>query len=161
MNAGEHELMRVRTETLSRVPSGQRPPVNAVSVRVAGERYVVRLADLTEILQAAVTPLPLTRPVVAGLQAVRGELIPVLRADVLLTGRVSGESGRTVLLTGAGPARCALLVDDTADLLWVDPHALTPPPFPSPGVAGLAAEHAALLDLERLLHGPLQAWNAP
>ena len=136
----------------------QRPPVNALRVRVAGEEYAAPLAQLLEILPANLTALPRTAPHVAGLQVVRGELLGVLRADVLLTGRVhaSSQPGR-VLLTSAGAVPCGLLVDDVTDLVWTD-DSLRPPLFHTPGVTGLTAGGLAVLDLARLLQALAPPW---
>ncbi|GAA0514879.1 chemotaxis protein CheW [Deinococcus depolymerans] len=138
----------------------QRPPVNALRLQVAGEAYAAPLAQLLEILPANLTALPLTAPHVAGLQVVRGELLGVLRADVLLTGRACEPQGPgRVLLTSVGAATCGLLVDDATDLVWVDDQ-LRPPLFHTPGVSGLTPGGLAVLDLTRLLHALPSPWRS-
>jgi chemotaxis signal transduction protein len=148
-----------RAARLAAPLDAQRPPVNALLLRVAGEEYAAPLEQLLEILPANLTALPRTAPHVAGLQVVRGELLGVLRADVLLTGRAHPppRPGR-VLVTAAGAGTCGLLVDDAADLVWVDDQ-LQPAPFHSPGESGLTAAGLAVLDLHRLLHALPAPWR--
>ena len=80
-------------------------------------------------------------PHVAGVQPVRGSLVGVVRADVLLTGQAGGAPGplARVLLAATQPEPCGVLVDAVGELLWVG-DAGFPATFGTPGVRGRTAD---------------------
>lgn len=154
------DLLAQRARRLARPPGGDRRQVDALLTRVGGETFAVPLAQLRSVLPVAVTPLPLSAPHVAGVQSVRGTVIAVLRADVLLTGQAGAVSPESrVLLTAALPDTCGLLVDSVSDLVWTG-DLTAAAPFGTPGVSGLDASGLARLDLQVLLRHLPPAWPA-
>lgn len=148
-----------RAAQLARPPRAQRPAVDALLIQVRGETYAAPLRHLRAVLPAAVTPLPLAAAHVAGVQPVRGQLVGVVRADVLLTGHLGAppDGQARVLLTADLPGACGVLVDGVGDLIWAGP-VTQPATFGTPGVAGLTERGLACLDLARLLQTLPAAW---
>lgn len=153
--------LEARAAELAAPPRAQRPAVDAVLVTVRGETFAAPLRQLRAVLPAAFTPLPLGAPHVAGVQPVRGSLVGVVRADVLLTGQAGGAPGplARVLLAATQPEPCGVLVDAVGELLWVG-DAGFPATFGTPGVRGRTADGLACLDLEALVRHLPAAWPA-
>ncbi|GGS03853.1 chemotaxis protein CheW [Deinococcus sedimenti] len=153
--------LEARAAALAAPARAQRPAVDAVVVTVRGEAFAVPLRALRAVLPAAVTPLPLSAPHVAGVQPVRGGLVGVVRADVLLTGQAGGPPGpdARVLLTATQPGALGLLVDAVGDLIWTG-TVRAPATFGTPGVLGRTAAGLACLDLDALVQHLPPAWPA-
>ncbi|WP_174369265.1 chemotaxis protein CheW [Deinococcus sp. JMULE3] len=150
-----------RAATLATPLRPQRPDVDAVLVTVRGETFAAPLRQLRAVLPAAITPLPLSAPHVAGVQTVRGSLVGVVRADALLTGQPGGAPGplARVLLAATQPEPCGVLVDAVGDLVWVG-EPVAPATFGTPGVRGRTGSGVACLDLDALVRHLPPAWPA-
>lgn len=80
-------------------PPGE-PPEDFLSIRVAGEVYAVRLAEVAGLYADRKTvPLPSPLPELLGIVSVRGTISPVYDLAALL-GHAAGDTGRWLLLTG-------------------------------------------------------------
>jgi chemotaxis signal transduction protein len=87
-------------------PPGE-PPEDFLSIRVAGEVYAVRLAEVAGLYADRTTvPLPSPLPELLGIVSIRGTITPVYDLAALL-GHGAGDAGRWLLLTG-GSERIAL-----------------------------------------------------
>ncbi|NIP79687.1 MAG: hypothetical protein GWM90_10915, partial [Gemmatimonadetes bacterium] len=93
---------------------------------------------IDEVLEVARTPpisrLPLPVPEVAGVSALRGDVVPVLDLGIRLLGAPAARPGRLVLVRHAGSDTIVgLLVDDLAALLSVTEAEIQPAPEAAEG----------------------------
>jgi len=101
-----------------REASAEPPPDSRLAVESGGERWLLRLDEVGEImpmsqLSGRIAPVPLTRPWYAGLANVRGKLVSVVDFS-LFTNEVPATptaAARVVVLADRFQIHCALLVD--------------------------------------------------
>lgn len=83
-------------------------------VRVGERRYGLPLTQvrLTADLET-IQPVPAVQPAMLGMTHLRGQTVPVLDLEALLTGApAASRASATVVLAGVGPRAIALAVDD-------------------------------------------------
>jgi chemotaxis signal transduction protein len=81
-------------------PAPIEPPEDFLSIKVAGEVYAVRLAEIAGLYTDRRTvPLPSPLPELLGIVSLRGTITPVYDLAALL-GHAAGDAGRWLLLTG-------------------------------------------------------------
>ena len=72
---------------------------SGIGYRVGGNYLVTRLGEVVEILDLPeLTRVPLTKPWVLGVANVRGNLLPVVDLQGMLSGTMARQTGRTRLL---------------------------------------------------------------
>ncbi|MGX6448885.1 chemotaxis protein CheW [Patulibacter sp. S7RM1-6] len=120
-------------------------------VRVGREHYAVPIAAVREVeLLGEPTPVPGTGAHVAGVRALRGELLPVLRLARLL-GIDAGAPSRIVVVEDAG-RRAGLAVDAIDDIERIADDELTAASSPLTSGAVVAGERlVGVLDVAAAL----------
>jgi purine-binding chemotaxis protein CheW len=83
---------------------------DVVVVRVAGRPYAVPTSRVREVAPlAALTPVPIAPPRVAGLTQLRGQILPVLA--LVTDGMHPPKPNDPLLVVELGPVRAAIAVD--------------------------------------------------
>jgi purine-binding chemotaxis protein CheW len=105
-------------------------PERLLVFRVGAERFGVRLAAVREIIDSPVVRrLPDAAPSLIGVATVRGELIPLYDARVVLEVEENdGQTAGAALLFSAEDRRIALAIDDVFDPVLVEEEELRPMP---------------------------------
>lgn len=104
--------------------------------RVGTEQFGVALAAIREVVDApAVRRLPDAAPSMVGVATVRGELVPLYDAWVILGVEKTAVAAGAALVFSAGPRCVALAIDDVFDPVLVEEHELRP--MPGAGAADL------------------------
>lgn len=97
--------------------------------RVGAERFGVALAAIREVIDApAVRRLPDASPSMLGVVTVRGELLPLFDARVILGVEKASVAPGAALIFSADARRVALAIDDVFDPLLVEAQELRPMP---------------------------------
>jgi purine-binding chemotaxis protein CheW len=114
------EAFRRRAELLAHParPAGELPGADAILIfRLAGERFAVPLARVSEILSnPSCTPVPGSPPEVAGVIQVRGEIRPVFELARLLGLPGKEEERASVLLLRGGAREFGARVASVEDI---------------------------------------------
>jgi chemotaxis signal transduction protein len=144
-------------------------PLDVIFFELRGLRCALPLAAVRKVLpMRAVTPVPLSPPVVRGIAPLEGHILPILDLGVCFhpAGDESAEatgyrSSRDKLLlvetagdAGREPVRAALAVDRVLHIGTIDEqHSRTPPPRPTFLSATVldASGPALLLDIARTI----------
>ncbi|MBX3181873.1 MAG: CheW domain-containing protein [Polyangiaceae bacterium] len=140
---------------------GQSLDTRCICVVVSQSHYVLRLADVQEVIGLR----PLTRvfhapEVIAGVTSLRGEVLPVLDLGLLLGGASAGRGAdaRVVVARDRQRRRAGLLVDGLAGLREIPARGLAElPDTLSPQVRAVGAgmipvsPPCVVLDVERVL----------
>jgi purine-binding chemotaxis protein CheW len=132
-----------------------------VVFKVGAAEYVLPAESVIQMESyTGATPVPGTRPDVAGLVQVRGKVVPVIDARVRfgLPAVDRGVDGR-ILVGRVGDRTVALIVDSSREVMNLAPEDLKPPPAAveaqSRGfvkaVAQAGARLVMLLDLEKVV----------
>ena len=105
-------------------------PERLLVFRVGAERFGVRLAAVGEIIDSPVVRrLPDAAPSLHGLATVRGELVPLYDARVVLDIEANdGKAAGAALLFSIEDRRIALAIDDVFDPVLVEEKELRPMP---------------------------------
>ncbi|MCW2998476.1 MAG: CheW protein [Solirubrobacterales bacterium] len=94
--------------------------IGHLQVIIGAEHYALDVTLVREVAELGdVTPVPGAGPHVAGVQSLRGELLPVIRPQALL-GVAAGEPRRLVVIDHAG-RRAGLAVDRARDVSKLEP----------------------------------------
>lgn len=97
--------------------------------RVGAERFGVALSSVREVVDSPIVRrLPDAAPSLLGVAMVRGELIPLYDACVILDVERESSTAGAALLFSAGGRRVALAIDDVFDPVLVDEQELRPMP---------------------------------
>lgn len=125
---------------------------------VDGRRVAVDVRHVEQVLgQVALSTLPWSAPVVAGVASVRGDVLIVTDLARMLD-PASGDRDGPVLVLAVGSRRLGVMVDAVLDVFPMAAAALVAPPEGGPGdgrfVRGITAD-ALVLDAEELLVSPL------
>lgn len=132
--------------------------LDALGMRIAGERYAVRVADLSEVMALGRwTPVPGQPQYLLGVTNLRGEIRPVLDLHSLLGLAAPGPDVRSwVVFLKAGGAEVGLRVDALDRVVRLDQSGLTRPQesgngLPQRFISGISADALILLDTAQLL----------
>lgn len=132
--------------------------IDALGMRIAGERYAVAVDDLSEVMALGRwTPVPGQPPYLLGVTNLRGEIRPVLDLHSLLGLTPPATEVRCwVVFLKAGGAEVGLRVDALDRVTRLDPSGLTRPQdsgngLPQRFISGIAADALTLLDTAQLL----------
>lgn len=101
--------------TLTIIPENAKP---YVTFRIGDQLFALPVAAVRDVMRmAALTPVPLAPPVIAGLMNLRGQLVTALdmRARLALTPRPDSMPGMLVMVEQDGE-RFALVVDTIVDV---------------------------------------------
>ncbi|MGB7649679.1 MAG: chemotaxis protein CheW [Gallionella sp.] len=112
------EFQQALTARISSSATAQ-PQISTLGVMIAGQRYLLAMADISEVLERSVaTPIPLSQPWVMGMTNVRGVLYCISDiAAYLKLGRASGgNENRLLLVAERFSFNAALLVDNVLGL---------------------------------------------
>lgn len=132
-------------------------------LRIGEQEYALAVDAVREVIEAPpVTQVPMAPRAVAGVAAVRGEIIPVLDLGVRLHGRRTETARRIVVVETPGEGRVALLADDVVGMIQAQSEeAIGPVPADgpqdlAPGLAAGLYPHAedrviVVLRLDRVL----------
>jgi len=125
--------------------------VDAVHVRLHGERYALDVGDVVEVEQhGPMTPVWGASPLVAGLRNLRGAVLPVIDLAAAL-GLPSRSDAAYVVVVESGGATAGLGVDDIID---VEPLPADLQPADQAGLRGRALvgeELAGVIDVPAVL----------
>ena len=150
-------LRRARTEFLSRPLETQAADEGeAILVfRLGAELYGATLARLTEVLERPpIAAVPGTRPEIAGLIQVRGEIRVVWNLAMLLgTSAESGRLATVLLMRNTAGAEWGLLVEEVMDIRRVREADRLPPPESARHASWTTADLVTVLNIETLLAG--------
>lgn len=149
-------------------------PERLLVFRVGAERFGVVLSAVREVVDAPmVNRVPDAAPSLLGVAMVRGELVPLYDARVLLgVGRTDDRSGNGAASHGAAllfwvdDRRIALAIDDVFDPVLVEAHEVRPMPGAGTadaiirGLVHRAGDLIAVLDEDVLLETMLAAAGA-
>lgn len=134
---------------------------SALALSVGTDRVLLASSAVLGVAPlTAVTPIPFAEPHVAGLTARRGRAIPVFYLGAILRLPVTQLSETSRLVVLAAPGEPALAVDAVSQAELPRDEELSAPPetMTAPTralVSGVARDGAMVLDVERLLEGPL------
>jgi purine-binding chemotaxis protein CheW len=104
-------------------------PERVLVFRVGAERFGVALSAVREVLDwPAVSRVPDAAPSLLGVAMVRGELIPLFDARVILDVGPAGGTPGAALLFSIEDRRVALAIDDVFDPVLVEEQELRPMP---------------------------------
>nr|WP_282600185.1 chemotaxis protein CheW [Patulibacter sp. SYSU D01012] len=120
-------------------------------VRVGREHYALPIEAVREVeLLGEPTPVPGAGPHVAGVRALRGELLPVLRLAGMLG--VAGDAPARIVVVEEGGRRAGLAVDAIDDIETVPAGELAPASSPLTSGALVGGEHLiGVLDVRATL----------
>lgn len=135
------------------MPASAPAPVPALLGFIAAEkRWLLDPRRGVHVMDAAITPVPLTRPWYLGLVRYRQKLLGVIDLAGLRGAFVSARAGSERLLVLPEPSTIALRVErvfgliDAASLTVVDAHSLAPSPSSASGAdAASTPWHGAML----------------
>lgn len=106
--------------------------IETICTFTLGDMFLgINVGEVHEVLLAqAVTPVPLSHPVVAGLINMRGQIVPAidLRRLLHLPARADGLAPHVNVVVRNGEELMSLLVDDVGDVLSQEARFLTAPP---------------------------------
>ncbi|MEX2572450.1 MAG: chemotaxis protein CheW [Gemmatimonadota bacterium] len=143
--------------TQQQEPADLDPTQQVVAVRIGSTEFGLPISLVREILHVPpITRLPFPPRSVAGVVAVRGEVLPVLDLGHRLFGRPSRRDGRIVVVTEPADGDLALLVDGVVDVVPLAGKPEQPPPeveasLPAGWIAGvIAADGGRLVTLLHL-----------
>ncbi|MCX6951204.1 MAG: chemotaxis protein CheW [Verrucomicrobia bacterium] len=103
--------------------------VHLVALR-AGQRFSLPVATVREVLALPeLEPVPLAPRELLGSFQLRGEIIPALLTDSLLSIGSENDAPKVLALLCDGDATVALAFDRVLSVMSVDPAALIPPPL--------------------------------
>jgi len=104
-------------------------PARLLVFRVGEERFAVALSAVREVVDSpAVSRVPDAAPSLLGVAMIRGELVPVYDAWVLLDVGRAGSAPGAALLFSVDGRRVALAIDDVFDPVLVEERDLRPMP---------------------------------
>ena len=104
-------------------------PERLLVFRVGAERFGVVLSAVREVVDSPmVNRVPDAAPSLLGVAMVRGELVPLYDARVLLDVGQAGGTPGAALLFRVDDRRIALAIDDVFDPVLVEEHELRPMP---------------------------------
>jgi chemotaxis signal transduction protein len=139
-------------------------PERLLVFRVGTERFGVVLSAVREVVDSpTVNRVPDAAPSLLGVAMVRGELVPLYDARVLLDVGQAGGTPAAALLFWVDDRRIALAIDDVFDPVRVEEHELRPMPGAGAadamirGLVRRAGDLIAVLDEGALLDSMLAA----
>jgi purine-binding chemotaxis protein CheW len=136
-------------------------PVFYASCRVGDLLIGIDAIAVQEVTAgAALTPVPLTSPLVSGLLNLRGQIVTAidLRRCLQIDNRPAGVRPQHVILQGAGGV--SLLVDEVGDVIALEPESIAaaPPTLPAhvrdliAGACEVDGVQLLTLDVDRVLN---------
>ncbi len=159
MNAVDRQTRVLLERSLRLAEPAPLEPVNAAPLQLAlldidSSWYGFELQVLRAVLPAMVTPLPLAPRGVAGLMNVRGQLITVLNAAILVGAPNSAPAQSAVVLLLQTPNHGAigLLTERTPTLFEADLTTLEPAPESPKFVRSIVNGRVLWLELEAWLN---------
>jgi purine-binding chemotaxis protein CheW len=166
-SGGEHDsafnsaLLKARARRLARpreAVAGPSGGINALSFRIAAERYALRLDTLSEVMPlGAWTPVPGQPQHLLGVTNLRGEIRPVLDLHSLLGLEPPAAATRCwVIFVKSEGSEVGFRVEALESIRPIDPAGLTNPHetgngLPQRFIAGIAADTLILLDIPQIL----------
>lgn len=134
------------------------PPRGLVALRLGDVRFGLWVDEVLEIIRTPpISRLPIPSPEIAGVTAVRGDLVPVLDLGTRLMGEAAVRPGRLVLVRDEeSGTMVGLLVDAVETLMRVrDDQIEAPPRAAASGlapdvVAGVVAHEEGVVTILRL-----------
>ena len=131
----------------------------AVTFRLAGQLYGLRIEDIQEIQQIAeLLPLPDSHPALVGLIEIRGRVVPAIDLRLLVGLEAAPYSLETpMIFCRVRDQLVCLIVDTVEDVVELPPEGIQPPSSLYAladrmlGTCKLAQGLALLLDVERLI----------
>jgi len=154
----QRDLSELQREIRARRPALPEAPFDALSVRVAGEAYVLPIAPVRGVVPIVwPTPIADAPSWVLGTCQFGPELVPIIDVAARLLGRATKLRADLSLVLVDQPRWLGLMVDAADDVVSVDPASIAPP---TPGISqaafvlgtwiGAQGESAGVLSLELL-----------
>lgn len=142
-------LLKERAARLARSPVQHAPRAAFLTLRIGGERYALGLERIGGIEDcAALTPIPGSPPVLAGMFCRRGEILTVVDLGRLLGIESGRRAGGTVVLLRLGGQTTGVLVDAADSVMQLDADAFETPRHQTHPLVRCMADGGALAVLD-------------
>jgi purine-binding chemotaxis protein CheW len=137
--------------------------VQIVSFSLGKEEFAINIKNIQEIIKVQpITPVPLTKPYVAGVMSLRGNIIPVINMRLKM-GFIDHEItiNTRIIVTNLENRRVGFIVDSMNQVLSIRQDQITPPPPESfdeenlvyiEAICVLGERLITLLDINNLLN---------
>lgn len=155
-----HELLERRARALAQRSddAGERPALELLCFKLAGERYAIDTASVLQVQALSdLTRMPGAPEHLLGVTSLRGQVLPVFDLRALLgVARPPLCDMTRLLVLGASEAELGILADVAEEIIALDPAQLLPPSQPLHGleracVRGVTRDALVVLDGAALL----------